>query len=108
MIQAVEPSNVDAIKALTKAVEKLHGVSAVFTESTPVHEQFNGLTVWQGVVSSFDLMSKPVAHCYAWSVPADDDRGERFCSVLQTTETNTPEKAVKASIVSDHRRAATR
>lgn len=91
------------ISALAHAVEKLHGAKAVFVCSKAVHESFRGETVWQGVVSLFALRGHPTASkCYAWSVPATSTSKEKFYAVLQTTEVDTPEKAVRASIVAEH------
>lgn len=43
--------------------------------------------------------------CFAWSVPASENSGERFYAVLRTAEVDTAEKVLRASIVADHRRA---
>jgi hypothetical protein len=93
----------EELAALTRAVEKLHGAKAVFAGSEPVHEQFQGRTVWEGVVSLFDLKGHPTAsRCYAWSVPADGTAREKFYAVLETIEVDSPSKAVRASIVADN------
>ena len=98
----------DDVAALTRAVEKLHGARATFIGSTPVHEQFEGKTVWQGTVSRFELAGHPTATlCYAWSVPATDDRRERFVAVLHTPDVDSAEKAVRAAIVAEHRSGRT-
>lgn len=90
------------IAALTEAVEKMHGAKAVFLNSQPVHEEFQGKAVWRGTVSLFDLSGHASAsRCYAWSVPHEGV--DRFYAVLQTPNVDTPEKAVRASIVADHR-----
>lgn len=94
-----------AIRALSSAVEKLHGTPAVFVGSVAVHEQFRGATVWRGVVSQFSIAGHPSAkHCYAWSAPSSEGSGERFYAVLKTADIDSPEKAVRASIVADARR----
>ena len=90
------------IAALARIVEKLHGAKAVFVSSKAVHEQFNGKTVWEGTVSLFDLKDHPIAsRCYAWSVPATANTKEKFYAVLETAIIDSPEKAVRASIVAD-------
>lgn len=98
------PDSTARILELTKAVERLHGGSAEFVGSYIVHERFENKTVWAGLVSEFRLSGHPTAEtCYAWSVPPDDDHRERFYAVLRTPEIDSPEKAVRASIVSDQR-----
>lgn len=100
----MENPNKPAVAALTAAVEKLHGVPAVFVGTREVHERHNGQTVWKGTVSLFSLTEHPLAtQCYAWSVPASGEARERFYAVLHTAEVDTPEKAVRASIVADAR-----
>ena len=90
--------------ALTQAVEKLHQANAEFVVSVLVHERFENKTVWAGLVSEFKLSGHPTAQtCYAWSVPPDTEHRERFYAVLRTPEVDTPEKAVRAAIVAEHR-----
>jgi hypothetical protein len=99
-----EPKNsfADELKALTAAVEKLHGAKASFIGSVSVDEQFRGATVWRGLVSKFELHGHPSATiCYAWSVLSDNEHGQRFYAVLHTAQVDSPEKAVRASIVAD-------
>lgn len=91
-------------EALTRAVEKLHGVKAIFIDSSPVHEEMDGKTVWKGTVSLFDLTDHPTAKkCFAWSVPPTSSTKEKFYAVLMTPQIDTPEKAVRASIIADHK-----
>ena len=98
------PHSGSELKALANAVEKLHGATALFVETEQVNEQFGGAIVWTGLVSRFELHGHPSATvCYAWSEPATSKRGQRFYAVLQTPEINSPEKAVRASIVADHK-----
>jgi len=90
------------IKALADVVERLHGAKARFVGSVVVDEQFQGATVWKGIVSQFELHGHPTATiCYAWAVPAKDNAREKFYAVLHTSEVNSAEKAVRASIVAD-------
>lgn len=46
--------DVDA-NELRSAVERLHGGTATLTQSVPVKETFQGVTVWDGIVHVFDL-----------------------------------------------------
>lgn len=94
------------IAALRTAIERTHGGKAAFVATYPVHEQFQGRTVWQGLVSLFDLSQHASATgCYAWSVPPTDGKPERFYAVLRTAEVSSPELAVRAAIVADHRKS---
>ena len=91
--------------ALARAVEKLHGLEVEFVGSSRVHERYGNKTVWAGTVTEFELTGHPTAKtCYAWSVPVTNDAPERFYAVLHAAEVNSPEKAVRASIVADHRK----
>jgi hypothetical protein len=67
----------------------------------PVHEVFQGKTVWRGEVEVFDLHQHPTAkHCYAWSHrEGPDDQGERFVAVLEIPPVDSAQKAVRAAIV---------
>ncbi len=97
-------SNEERLVALQRAVERMHGVPARFVDSTPVHEKSGDLTVWQGLVSKFELKGHATASvCYAWKVPSEGESRDRFYAVLQTPEVDTPAKAVMASVVADHR-----
>jgi len=91
------------MEALQRAVEHMHGVPARFVGSTPVHEKHGDLTVWQGVVSQFDLEGHATAErCYAWSVPPNPENPrEKFYAVLHGDAVDSPVKAVRVSIVSD-------
>jgi hypothetical protein len=90
---------------LTQAVEKLHGAEAQFVASSLVYERAGNKMVWSGSVSEFKLIGHPTAQsCYAWSDPPHDGHRERFYAVLRTPEIDTPDKAVRASIVADARR----
>lgn len=90
--------------ALTRAAERLHGAEAHFVGTVRVDERFQGEIVWQGLVSQFELRGHPSAtKCYAWSVPATDTSKQKFYAVLHTPDVDSPEKAVRASIVADRK-----
>ena len=71
----------------------------------PVHEQFQGKTVWEGEVEVFDLHDHPTANrIYAWSHDTDDPSNpRRHVTVLHLPPAITPRKAVQVSIASDYR-----
>lgn len=87
------------VDALADAVERLHQARAVFVTSVTVDEQFQGKTVWKGVVSQFDLSGHPTAtRCYAWSEPGDSGKVKYF-AVLHSPPVDSPQKAVQASMI---------
>lgn len=91
------------IKALVKAIHDLHGCKATWVESIPLKETFNGQTVWEGVVQVFDLINHPTAkRCYAWSHALDDSKKRKYFAVLHQGPVDSPQAAVRASIVQEH------
>lgn len=88
------------------AVSQLHECGAIYRETVPVHEVFNGQTVWQGEVEVFDLSGHPKAkRAYAWSHrEGENDEGERFVAVLEIPPVVSPVTAVRASIIADKKK----
>ncbi|MFZ5524971.1 MAG: hypothetical protein ACOY9D_12955 [Pseudomonadota bacterium] len=106
MKQPIKNISDEDVTALAQAVEKLHNAKAVFVRSYQVHEQFKDETVWKGTVSFFELIEHPSAsYCYAWS--DTNNSKQKFYAVLQTRQVDSPEKAVRASIISDQRKPGT-
>ncbi len=92
------------LKSLEKAILDLYGCKAIWVKSVPVKEVFEGETVWEGVVQVFDLIEHPKAtRCYAWSHGLDNSKKRRFFAVLHEGVVDSPQAAVKATIVSDVR-----
>ena len=89
---------------LKKAVESQHGGTATLVQSVPVHEEFEGKTVWNGTVHVFDLKDSPsgASRAYAWSYERDDGR-RRFFAVLHSGPIDSPVKAVRAAIAAEAR-----
>ena len=87
-------------------VQQLHNCGAAWRESVPVTDIFQGKTLWKGDVEVFDLTGHPKAkRCYGWSHPENDDgTGERFVAVLEIPPVDSPQTAVKISIVADIKR----
>jgi hypothetical protein len=86
------------------AIESQHGGVATFVEPIPVEETFDGKTVWKGVVHVFDLSGHPKAtRAYAWSSPIEGSDNRRFFAVLHTGAIKSPQDAVRAAIVAEHR-----
>jgi len=89
---------------LKQAAERLHHCQASFIEDAAVVEKFGEQTVWSGIVSVFSLKGHSQANrCYAWSSPIDGSTKRRYYAVLHISPVDSPEKAVRASIVHDHK-----
>lgn len=68
-----------------------------------MQEAFRGETLWKGDVEAFAITGHPKAErCYAWShADGKTDSDERFVAVLEIPPVESPETAVRASIVAD-------
>jgi hypothetical protein len=95
----------DYIARVQVAIMQMHNCGATWRESVPVQEVFKGKMLWQGEVEVFDLTGHPKAkRAYGWSHPEDDKNNrERFVTVLEIPPVDSPETAVKISIMSDIR-----
>ncbi len=92
------------VEDLKRAIEHLHHCKASFLEDVAVVEMFGEETVWGGVVSVFEIKGHPQAtKCYSWSSPIEGSTKRRHYAVLHVPPVDSPEKAVRASIVHDHR-----
>lgn len=87
------------IKRLQKAIRDLHGLDSDHVESVPVHEAFQGKTVWEGDVQVFRVRGHPQAQrAYAWSYIGD--AGEtRYLAVLGVPPINSALDAVRAAVM---------
>ena len=89
---------------LRNAVESQHACRAKMVQTIPVHEEFQGRAVWEGVVHVFDLEGHPKAtRAYAWSSPIEGSEKRRFFAVLRLGAIQTPMDAVRAAIVQEYR-----
>ncbi|MGB9015167.1 MAG: hypothetical protein WCC13_07590 [Methylovirgula sp.] len=89
---------------LKRAVELQHGAAATLAQSVPVRETFEGKLVWEGIVHVFDLVGHPQAsQAYAWSSPIEGSNKRRFFAVLKMGAIKSPQDAVRAAIVAEHR-----
>ena len=87
------------IVSLIEAIRKLHGCESRHVESVPVVENFQGQTIWQGVVEVFDLTDHPKAkRCYAW---IENGKKRRFVAVLELPPVKSALDAVRVSIASE-------
>jgi hypothetical protein len=91
------------IEELRAVIRRLHGVESKHVQSVSVKETYQGKTVWEGIVEVFELIGHPTATwLYAWSHEKDD--GEvRHVTVLHLAPVDSPEAAVRASIVRNYR-----
>jgi hypothetical protein len=96
----------DYIAKLQIAVQHLHSCGAIHHATVPVHEVFQGKTVWQGDVEVFDLIEHPKAkRAYAWGhLDGANDERTRFVAVLEIPPVVSAETAVRVQIVSDLRK----
>lgn len=93
---------------LKQAVESQHGGAATFVESVPVKETFGGKTVWDGSVAVFDLEGCANAtRAYSWSSPIEGSTKRRYFAVLHLGGIKSPQDAVRAAIVAEHRAKGT-
>jgi hypothetical protein len=70
-------------------------------EPRPVHETFNGKTLWRGEVEEFGVFGHERAtRAYAWGY-TDDSGQEHMTAVLGVPPVKSAIDAVRASIVAD-------
>jgi len=95
------------IEELRDAIRKLHGVEATHIESIPVHETFQGKTVWNGIVEVFHLKGHPQTDtAYAWlHDTGDPDKPFRQVAVLRIHPAMSPIEAVRAFILQEFKNA---
>ena len=93
------------IEELQNAIRHLYHTEAVYVETVPVKEVFQGQTVWEGEVEVFDLPELPEPNrIYAWAHDTDNvDQPRRIVTVLHVAPVLSPELAVRASILQDYR-----
>jgi hypothetical protein len=94
----------DLIKTLGRAIHRRFGSEPVYVEAVPVHETFEGQTVWDGIVHVFDVPGyKDGTRCYAWAYLDDNWGGKQhIITVLHQPPVDSPRAAVQAAIVEQH------
>jgi hypothetical protein len=89
---------------LIKAIQDLHSCRAAYSESVEIKEEFEGRTVWEGTVHVFNIEDHPDTDtCYAWSSLIEGSDKLKYYAVLHVPPVDSPEMAVRASIVVDHK-----
>jgi len=85
-------------------IRHLHGVDSSHVESVPIKEEFQGKTVWEGIVEVFDLKDHAKApRAYAWAYETDNPKRPRHVVVLHLGPVTSPLLAVRAAIVQEFR-----
>lgn len=85
----------DYIARLQTTIQHLHNCAAVHRDTVPVHEVFQGKTVWQGDVEIFDLTGHlKASRCYGWSY----GEPEEFITILELPPVNSAADAVKVAV----------
>lgn len=83
---------------LQHAIRLEHQCDVVHLQTVPVHEMFDGRTIWKGDVEVFCLIGHPEAkNCYAWW-QGQKNKDARFVTVLGNHLIDSPDKAVKSAI----------
>lgn len=91
---------------LKAAVEGLHKCEATFAYDIAVIEQYDSQIVWEGIVSVFNLSGHLTASaCYVWSEAVKGTDKRRCVAVLKAPPVDSPEAAVRASIIAALRQA---
>jgi hypothetical protein len=85
----------DYIARIQVTVSQLHNCGALWRESVPVHEVFQGKTLWKGDVEVFELNGHPKANlCYAWSYGDP----EQIITILELPSVTDAQSAVKVGV----------
>jgi hypothetical protein len=93
------------LNILHDAILKLHNAESEYIEAVPIIEKFGKLTAWEGLVYAFRLINHPqYDKCYAWYSDNPLTGKRKFYAVLHIPPIDSPEKAVRASIVRDHQK----
>ena len=88
-------ANKQYIERLQQVIFHLHKADAKHIGSMPVHEVFNGETLWKGYVEKFRLTGHPTAErCYGWSY----GEPEEFITILELPPVTDAQSAVKVGV----------
>jgi hypothetical protein len=108
-LNAVKPK-FDYLYRLKLAIEDLFKCPACYLRTQWVDETVEIVretTVWVGDVEVFVLIGHPKANiCYAWNHrEGKKDQAERFVAVLEIPPVDSPQTAVRDSVVSDSKKS---
>lgn len=95
------------IEELKDVIRKLRSAEATHVESVPVKEEFQGQTVWEGIVEVFHLRGHPKTdRIYAWSHETDNpQKPKKHVTILHLHPVTSPQAAVRAAIIQEYRNA---
>ena len=71
-----------------------YGCDSKHVKSVPVHEVFQGKTVWRGKVEVFDLIHYRAKRCYGWMY----GEPEEFMTILEGGRVTDAQSAVKVRV----------
>jgi hypothetical protein len=93
------------IEELQEAIRERYNTEPTHVETVPVHEEYQGQTVWEGEVEVFDLTGfEDAGRVYAWAYETDHaDDPKRTVTVLHVPPVTSPLLAVRAAIIKDYR-----
>jgi predicted nuclease with TOPRIM domain len=87
----------ERIENLRRLIERGYNCKARHSSSTPVLETFNGETVWDGVVETFEVDGYPtVSRCYAFQFVQNDQ--PEIKTVLGVAGIDSPLKALRFAL----------
>jgi hypothetical protein len=90
------------IEELRDVIKRLHGVDSKHADSVPIKEEFQGRTIWDGIVEVFELIGHAAApKAYAWAYETDNPKKPRHVIVLHLGPVTSPLLAVRAAIVKE-------
>lgn len=92
-----------SVDQLQAAIEGMHGCTATLRCDVPVHEEFEGKPVWDGIVHVFAVDHPECGTCYAWSAPVEGSSKRKFYAVLGIPPISSAQNAVRAAIVADYK-----
>lgn len=89
---------------LQDAIRKLLGAESEYIGAVPIIEKYGDMTAWQGIVYVFHLSNHLQSDkCYAWYSDNPHTGKRKYYAVLHIPPIDSPEKAVRASIVHDYK-----
>jgi hypothetical protein len=90
-----------------RSIERMTGVHSTHVQSVPAKEEFQGKTIWDGIVEASELHGHPKAiHAYAWTHETDDPKQpKRSVTVLMIPPAASPETAVRVAAMQELRDA---
>jgi hypothetical protein len=92
---------IDDLKLL---VEREAKCRATHVTSQTIHERYEGMRVWDGIVEIFQLEGHPTANrAYAWAILPSEGQQIEYKVILGLPPVNSAEDAVRVSITAGFR-----